>query len=169
MATGSEIARIAGVTRAAVSNWRRRREDFPAPVGGRADSPLFGLAEARAWYGRNPYLYAEGDPVNRIDPDGLVSTGFSGEACSYLCIGGGLSFNDDGSIHPSLSVGAGTSGASGGVEASAGDANSGATGEWECSAGYYWAWVSSQGDTAAGAGTGYVSNPMCSAKVKYTW
>lgn len=22
---------------------------------------------------QNPYLYAEGDPVNRIDPDGLAS------------------------------------------------------------------------------------------------
>ncbi|MEE1801406.1 RHS repeat-associated core domain-containing protein, partial [Streptomyces sp. JV176] len=24
---------------------------------------------------KNPYLYAEGDPVNRIDPDGLISFG----------------------------------------------------------------------------------------------
>lgn len=47
--TGSEIARIAGVTRAAVSNWRRRYDDFPAPVGGGANSPLFDLAEVQAW------------------------------------------------------------------------------------------------------------------------
>ncbi|MFE0455449.1 N-6 DNA methylase [Streptomyces sp. NPDC058914] len=49
LVTGSEIARIAGVTRAAVSNWRRRYEDFPAPAGGGANSPLFDLAEVQAW------------------------------------------------------------------------------------------------------------------------
>ncbi|MFJ9107645.1 N-6 DNA methylase [Streptomyces sp. NPDC102283] len=49
LVTGSEIARLAGVTRAAVSNWRRRYDDFPRPVGGGANSPLFDLAEVRAW------------------------------------------------------------------------------------------------------------------------
>lgn len=48
-ATAAEIARLAGVTRAAVSNWRRRRSDFPAPVGGTSASPLFPLAEVRQW------------------------------------------------------------------------------------------------------------------------
>ncbi|WP_327417641.1 N-6 DNA methylase [Streptomyces sp. NBC_01233] len=48
-ATAAEIARLAGVTRAAVSNWRRRRSDFPAPVGGTTASPLFSLAEVRQW------------------------------------------------------------------------------------------------------------------------
>lgn len=49
LVTGSEIARLAGVTRAAVSNWRRRYEDFPTPSVGGANSPLFDLAEVRAW------------------------------------------------------------------------------------------------------------------------
>lgn len=49
LVSGSEIARIAGVTRAAVSNWRRRYDDFPAPAGGGANSPLFDLAEVQAW------------------------------------------------------------------------------------------------------------------------
>lgn len=49
LVTGSEIARLAGVTRAAVSNWRRRYEDFPAPAGGAANSPLFDLAAVQAW------------------------------------------------------------------------------------------------------------------------
>ncbi|MFD3942739.1 N-6 DNA methylase [Streptomyces sp. NPDC058579] len=48
-ATAAEIARLAGVTRAAVSNWRRRRSDFPTPVGGTSASPLFSLAEVRQW------------------------------------------------------------------------------------------------------------------------
>ncbi|MET8575383.1 N-6 DNA methylase [Streptomyces sp. NPDC005012] len=49
LVTGSEIARLAGVTRAAVSNWRRRYDDFPEPAGGGPTSPLFDLAEIQAW------------------------------------------------------------------------------------------------------------------------
>jgi predicted DNA-binding transcriptional regulator AlpA len=49
LVTGSEIARLAGVTRAAVSNWRRRYDDFPAPVSSGAGSPVFALAEVQAW------------------------------------------------------------------------------------------------------------------------
>ena len=30
----SDIAEMAGVSRAAVSNWRKRNDDFPDPVGG---------------------------------------------------------------------------------------------------------------------------------------
>ncbi|WP_069761034.1 N-6 DNA methylase [Streptomyces sp. LUP47B] len=52
LVTGSEIARLAGVTRAAVSNWRRRYGDFPTPVGGGANSPLFDLAEVQSWLDR---------------------------------------------------------------------------------------------------------------------
>ncbi len=52
LVTGSEIARLAGVTRAAVSNWRRRYDDFPTPSGGGVNSPLFDLAEVRAWLDR---------------------------------------------------------------------------------------------------------------------
>jgi hypothetical protein len=52
LVTGSEIARLAGVTRAAVSNWRRRYDDFPTPAGGGANSPLFALADVQAWLGR---------------------------------------------------------------------------------------------------------------------
>ncbi|MFE5209522.1 N-6 DNA methylase [Streptomyces sp. NPDC056600] len=52
LVTGSEIARLAGVTRAAVSNWRRRYDDFPEPAGGGPNSPLFALAEIRSWLER---------------------------------------------------------------------------------------------------------------------
>ncbi|MGW2889024.1 N-6 DNA methylase [Streptomyces griseoruber] len=52
LVTGSDIARLAGVTRAAVSNWRRRYDDFPAPVGGGVNSPQFDLAEVQAWLDR---------------------------------------------------------------------------------------------------------------------
>lgn len=47
--TAAEISRIAGVTRATVSNWRRRHDDFPAPAGDNDSSPLYDLVEVRAW------------------------------------------------------------------------------------------------------------------------
>ncbi|MEU8436667.1 N-6 DNA methylase [Streptomyces sp. NPDC029216] len=47
--TAAEIARLAGVGRAAVSNWRRRHPDFPKPVGGTETSPSFALAEVETW------------------------------------------------------------------------------------------------------------------------
>ncbi|WP_191872752.1 N-6 DNA methylase [Streptomyces filipinensis] len=52
LVTGAEIARLAGVTRAAVSNWRRRHDDFPAPAGGAANSPLYALTEVQEWLDR---------------------------------------------------------------------------------------------------------------------
>ncbi|MFC8370305.1 N-6 DNA methylase [Streptomyces sp. NPDC057239] len=47
--TAAEISRIAGVTRATVSNWRRRHSDFPAPTGGTEASPLYDLEAVRTW------------------------------------------------------------------------------------------------------------------------
>ncbi|MFC4869788.1 N-6 DNA methylase [Streptomonospora arabica] len=47
--SAAEIARLAGVGRAAVSNWRRRYGDFPEPVGGTDTSPSFDLREVRRW------------------------------------------------------------------------------------------------------------------------
>ncbi|MGI5163401.1 N-6 DNA methylase [Spirillospora sp. CA-253888] len=47
--TAADIARLAGVGRAAVSNWRKRHDDFPQPVGGTATSPSFSLAEIQGW------------------------------------------------------------------------------------------------------------------------
>ncbi|MEV6163071.1 N-6 DNA methylase [Streptomyces sp. NPDC052052] len=47
--TAAGIARLAGVGRAAVSNWRRRHADFPKPVGGTETSPSFALSEIERW------------------------------------------------------------------------------------------------------------------------
>ncbi|MGW1076239.1 N-6 DNA methylase [Streptomyces sp. NPDC002537] len=54
--TAAGIARLAGVGRAAVSNWRRRHADFPQPVGGTETSPAFALAEVEAWLRRQGKL-----------------------------------------------------------------------------------------------------------------
>ncbi|WP_055482040.1 N-6 DNA methylase [Sphaerimonospora mesophila] len=48
----ADIARLAGVGRAAVSNWRRRFDDFPAPIGGTSSSPLFSLLDVEEWLRR---------------------------------------------------------------------------------------------------------------------
>jgi SAM-dependent methyltransferase len=47
--TAAGIARLAGVGRAAVSNWRRRHADFPKPVGGTDTSPAFDLEQVERW------------------------------------------------------------------------------------------------------------------------
>src|SRR5712691_7265736 len=47
--TAAAIARLAGVGRAAVSNWRRRYPDFPKPVAGSSASPMFSRAEVQEW------------------------------------------------------------------------------------------------------------------------
>jgi len=45
----SDIADIAGVSRGAVSNWRKRNESFPQPVAGAPNKPLFSLKEISEW------------------------------------------------------------------------------------------------------------------------
>jgi hypothetical protein len=47
--TAAAIARLAGVGRAAVSNWRKRYPDFPQPVGGSPNSPTFSRGEVFGW------------------------------------------------------------------------------------------------------------------------
>ncbi|GAA2439118.1 N-6 DNA methylase [Streptomyces mauvecolor] len=55
LVTAAEISRLAGVTRATVSNWRRRHEGFPAPVGGSDTSPLYDVKAVRAWLAERGY------------------------------------------------------------------------------------------------------------------
>lgn len=47
--TSADISRLAGVTRATVSNWRRRHPEFPTPTSGTETSPAYDLAEVRDW------------------------------------------------------------------------------------------------------------------------
>lgn len=68
--TAADIARIAGVGRAAVSNWRRRHADFPRPVGGPATSPVFALDEVERWLAAGGRVRAAGgEPARRAEPD----------------------------------------------------------------------------------------------------
>jgi SAM-dependent methyltransferase len=73
--TAADIARLAGVGRAAVSNWRRRYADFPRPVGGPATSPTFDLGQVEAWLRANGKQLA--DPAEAVPsripvPDRLI-------------------------------------------------------------------------------------------------
>src|ERR1700754_3369817 len=52
-----DIARLGRVGRAAVSNWRRRHDDFPQPVAGTVSNPRFALSEVEAWLRRNGKSY----------------------------------------------------------------------------------------------------------------
>lgn len=45
----SDIADMAGVSRGAVSNWRKRDGSFPRPVAGSASKPLFSLSDVSGW------------------------------------------------------------------------------------------------------------------------
>ncbi|QRP43640.1 N-6 DNA methylase [Amycolatopsis sp. FDAARGOS 1241] len=57
--TAAEIARLAGVGRAAVSNWRKRFTDFPQPIDGTDTSPRFRSAEILTWLEDQGKLGAE--------------------------------------------------------------------------------------------------------------
>ncbi|RSN31733.1 SAM-dependent methyltransferase [Amycolatopsis sp. WAC 01416] len=51
LVTAAEIAKLAGVTRAAVSNWRKRYPDFPEPASGAGGRALYALSEIDLWLG----------------------------------------------------------------------------------------------------------------------
>ncbi|MCB5908077.1 N-6 DNA methylase [Streptomyces pinistramenti] len=59
----AEIARLAGVGRAAVSNWRRRHPSFPARIAGTDVNPQFSLTDIENWLRDNKKLKksAEGE------------------------------------------------------------------------------------------------------------
>lgn len=74
--TAAEISRLAGVTRATVSNWRRRHADFPAPAGGSDASPLYDLQAVEGWLAARGQLPV-GSPLDDVKaqlrghPDGF--------------------------------------------------------------------------------------------------
>ncbi|MFC5817556.1 HsdM family class I SAM-dependent methyltransferase [Nonomuraea harbinensis] len=73
-----DIARLAGVGRAAVSNWRRRHDDFPLPIGGTANQPLFSLPQVEAWlrrYGKSYQLSVADRAWQRLKTAGDLRLG----------------------------------------------------------------------------------------------
>src|ERR1035441_5140714 len=45
----ADVAEMAGVSRPAVSNWRRWNQDFPSPVAETGATSLFRLGDLRLW------------------------------------------------------------------------------------------------------------------------
>ncbi|MFE9726563.1 N-6 DNA methylase [Streptomyces sp. NPDC005794] len=88
--TAAGIARLAGVGRAAVSNWRRRHAGFPKPVGGTEASPSFALPEVEQWL-REQGKLAEVPLRERLwqqvasHPDGAV-TALVHTGCALLLV-----------------------------------------------------------------------------------
>ncbi|MGW0789054.1 N-6 DNA methylase [Streptomyces sp. NPDC002911] len=88
--TAAGIARLAGVGRAAVSNWRRRHAGFPKPVGGTEASPSFALHEVEQWL-REQGKLAEVPLRERVwqqvagHPDGTV-TALVHTGCALLLV-----------------------------------------------------------------------------------
>ncbi|MCS0606465.1 DUF6531 domain-containing protein [Streptomyces sp. LP11] len=119
---------------------------------------------------KNPYLYAEGDPVNRIDPGGLAAVEVSGEVCIYICVGLGGSFNMARmDFHPSFSLGVGNPSYSGEAKVSSGTPSKGLSVPAGCSAGPVSGSVDLVSGKASGsAGTGW-SSPKCSVKASYSF
>lgn len=89
--TLAEIARIAGVGRAAVSNWRRRHGTFPAPIGGTDTSPQFSLPQVETWLRENKKFKSPTGRMERLWPrfDALGDRDAMGRIIAALGIGDG--------------------------------------------------------------------------------
>lgn len=66
LVAASDIADLAGVSRAAVSNWRRRHADFPKQAAGTKSKPLYALPEVQAWLTKKHYA------VERVSTEAKV-------------------------------------------------------------------------------------------------
>ncbi|MEV4833532.1 N-6 DNA methylase [Nonomuraea sp. NPDC049486] len=92
-----DIARLAGVGRAAVSNWRRRHDDFPLPIGGTANQPLFSLPQVEAWlrrYGKSYQLSVADRAWQRLKTAGDLRLG------EVVAQAGALLTSGDGDLGP---------------------------------------------------------------------
>lgn len=58
-----DIARIAGVSQSAVSNWRSRHDDFPAPHATTGAGPLYALDEVERWLLDNDKIESRVSPA----------------------------------------------------------------------------------------------------------
>lgn len=84
----SDIARLAGINRATVSNWRRRGVGFPEPVAGNPARPLFDLDAVTAWLENRGIPVGSAPDHNLINDDSLATQGQSGSADSWGGRGG---------------------------------------------------------------------------------
>ena len=62
----ANIAELASVSRPVVSNWRRRNDDFPEPVGGTDARPLFSHEDIITWLTNRNHKIKTGDTVAAV-------------------------------------------------------------------------------------------------------
>ena len=87
-----EIAKLAGVSPQAVSNWQKRKEDFPAPLAQLASGAVWDGRVIRTWLGKNGLLPEEGaqmDPRKAFKRGAVyalddIASVVGGERQSYL-------------------------------------------------------------------------------------
>ncbi|WP_326807189.1 SAM-dependent methyltransferase [Streptomyces sp. NBC_01775] len=100
--TLAEIARLAGVGRAAVSNWRRRHATFPERISGTDVSPQFSMGEVEAWLRENgkfkesaerEWLWPQFEALGGRDETGFAITEVGRRLAGLGAAGGG--FPDD--------------------------------------------------------------------------
>ncbi|WP_328718926.1 N-6 DNA methylase [Streptomyces sp. NBC_00247] len=94
----AEIARMVGVGRAAVSNWRRRHESFPAPLEGNDVSPQFDWAEVEAWLRAEGKLKAPVGALERLWPEFEALGGRDAMGCLVAAVGERLGRLQDGGL-----------------------------------------------------------------------
>ena len=82
MLTTTDIAEIAGVSQAAVGNWKKRAADFPSPTGQNKRGPLYLRNDVMLWLSSNNKLKSPAEQ--------------SGDLTKFLTLlGGGLNGNGD--------------------------------------------------------------------------
>lgn len=87
-----EIAKLAGVSAQAVSNWQKRKDDFPEPLAQLASGAVWEGAVVRAWLDENRLLPRKGaqmDPSKAFKRGAVyalddISSVVGGERQSYL-------------------------------------------------------------------------------------
>jgi len=92
-----EIAKLAGVTPQAVSNWVTRKADFPTPVSTLASGPIWNGQHVRLWLAgagyTSPQQTEKGTPMNFKKGSEYtlaeISSVLGGESQSYLPQRGG--------------------------------------------------------------------------------
>ncbi|MEU1125603.1 RHS repeat-associated core domain-containing protein [Streptomyces sp. NPDC005899] len=113
----------------------------------------------------NRYAYAGADPVNNMDPLGQWSYSISGEACFWVCLGGGWQKDSEGNSSKFINIGVGLPGVSGGMEGGTGDASTGPSAYGKCSYGFgsIGGQLQQGGSISGSAGLGtYASTGTCS-------
>lgn len=103
----------------------------------------------------NRYAYAGDDPVNGSDPTGRAAYTAGVTGCYFLCLSGGVTWDDDGNVALTGGIGAGNPSFTGSFGATTGDVGTGYGASVSCSAGPASLSYGTSGDFSGSLGTSY--------------